>query len=374
MKGINIIFVLVVFLIVFAGCEDDFEYRIDEAVSTEVSRPLSDMTKQMNDARLGSVLVEGDYSYFLAFEKDGEEIYSRLYKKNRHSGEMICLVERKAVEKVDVTYSCLYLKGDYLYFMLFDGTTPFGTPEDLRGVLCRVRVDGSSPFEIVIKPHEYEPHTSIFGDKAYFACSYNYGFILKRYNLEQGKLEELFFRDDMNATDGRIYYSFDFIYKDYVYYSALDGNKNYLYRCRLDGSDDNLIYDYSSIFGKAIVDDQDRLYINDIGSEKLYVADLDGGNEKLLLSGISISNMNIFDGKFYFYVSGNDNYQSGIYEYQPGYKMPLPLYKGEVLFGPMIDSSGGIWCTLHTQDTEDVVRVGQLHKLDVKSQTWQVVL
>ena len=118
MKGINIIFVLVVFLIVFAGCEDDFEYRIDEAVSTEVSRPLSDMTKQMNDARLGSVLVEGDYSYFLAFEKDGEEIYSRLYKKNRHSGEMICLVERKAVEKVDVTYSCLYLKGDYLYFML----------------------------------------------------------------------------------------------------------------------------------------------------------------------------------------------------------------------------------------------------------------
>lgn len=58
MKGINIIFVLVVFLIVFAGCEDDFEYRIDEAVSTEVSRPLSDMTKQMNDARLGSVLVE----------------------------------------------------------------------------------------------------------------------------------------------------------------------------------------------------------------------------------------------------------------------------------------------------------------------------
>ena len=36
MKGINIIFVLVVFLIVFAGCEDDFEYRIDEVVSTEV--------------------------------------------------------------------------------------------------------------------------------------------------------------------------------------------------------------------------------------------------------------------------------------------------------------------------------------------------
>lgn len=372
MKGKYISFVLGALMLMCVGCEDEVKYRIDENLPLEEYTPLDDITAQMNSFILGNLVCDEENIYFSSFE----EGFVRLYKKQYSSDKLTLLAERPLAESphTEVLFSNFYLKGEYLYFILFDGNTPIDTPQDMRNVLCRVRVDGTESFERVFKPEEYVESICMLGDKLYFSSLKDFGFELQQYDLERGEKTVMFSRDDEDKTDQRkVYYEFDFILGDYVYYNEFDYDYCTLHRCRFDGSDDEQLVKLKADSGELVfktIPHKDKLYICNLVGEKLYTADLDGKNCELLLENVPIVKMNMDKDKILFNLRTNDIYKAGIYEYRVGYKMLLPLYKGgDIVFGPMIDGFGRIWATLPSEES----RFGQLHQLDVRTQSWSAV-
>lgn len=337
------------------ACDKGVEYRIDEDLDKAEFGELLPITKEMNALSGSLVVCDGENDYFQRLE--GESLC--LCKRNRKSGELTVLVERKwdSVSKAEVTFTDLTLKDNYLYFILFD------VNENVKYAWCRVPVDASADYETICE-YGYDYDGFHFDDEHIYMMADSEsgeGECLSVLDIESGALTETY-----PLPDGFVP---KFIYDGYIYgnkYATTDGTFHVqIYRCKAGSLEEELIWSDPAQMSLSFIAADSKLYISHYQGKKLYEADLDGKNPQVILENEGVFKMNFHNGKLYLLLDNGSAHASGIYSMVPGHKVLFPIYLTEgILTGPIITETGDIWFTSQIDDSG--YRIGQLQYIDGK--------
>mgnify|MGYP001251120090 CR=1 FL=1 len=341
----------ILFIAINTACSEDTEYRIDEGLNTETFETITPMTMQMNSQATGAVISDEIYDYYRYL--DGNSLM--LYKKNRKSGKTTTLVTYPWSEEQtgEVLLSDLYLKDNYLYFVLFDYNA------GMVNVWCRVPVDGSAPYKQLRAFGNLYSGLYFDGDKVYVVRygERNNPKTLNLMQVETGEFSHVYEIPD--NLDPR------FFYGGYLYgcnYKRIDDVfHTQICRWALDTPELELVWDTDEI--PVCIAHDSKLYVSLFETGRLFEMDLDGKNPNLLLKYNGLSLSNIHNGVLYFRIMQNNLLQTGIYRYTPGDKMPFPVYLSDnIAFESMITGTGDIWFTTEIEGSK--FRFGQVGYVD----------
>lgn len=349
MKNIIKIFAVLALVISVTACSKRTEYIIDANMNEEVFVPVSAMTMQLNNRNAGIVTSDAACDYYQYHDMDRVV----LCRSDRTTGEVTVLAELPWVEdsNADVMFTDLYIKGEFLYFMAFDGNN--GMPV----TWCRVPVDGSSEY-VKIKEMGMEYMGMMFGEDDIYVVYADFS--------SEGSVNTI---SIMEPETGKLTESFElsgdfrplFFHDKYVYcmkYETTDGIfHTMIYRCSpSDASEPEQVWNYPENRIVECVADGEKLYISDIYGCRFYEAGLDGSNRTLLFEDVDIKGINVCNGTIYFILEENFSYDAGIYSYVPGSRMIFSVCKADdIVLGPLLTGTSGIWFTR----TDGNFRLGQ---------------
>ena len=342
------------------SCSDETIYAVvDNQPQPSTYRPIDYVTSQINNNQLGNCVSDENYDYLQYYEADR----LKLYRRERATGQLTQLTEIRDVTKgTDALFCNFSLKGDYLYFILFNGNDP-----DRRNVLCRVRTDGRGLMESICNFGLQFGSIHYVGDNTYVKL-YGSGSepgTFARLDPETGETTPLFNTDKTT----------EFVYDGYVYsHDYYNQNGKFyvqLYRCRLDGTQSELVWDDPDCTNFRATIWNGKLCLADIYNNTVYLADADGKNRRVLLEDTRVVSMNAYYDNLYFYTEGG-TCTAGLYLYKQGYDRPM-LLAAEPNFniGPIVNSHGEVWFTLPTEESANS-RFGQLHYVDTKHRLCEI--
>lgn len=337
--------IMSVFLVSVIACSKDNEYVIGGKNDTDPFKPIDAMTKYLNSKNGGVVTSDTAYDYFQYFDTECVS----LCKKERSTGKVSKLAELpwKEGSNADVMFTNLHLKGEYLYFMVFDGNNKIPL------TWSRVPIDGSSTYE-KIREMGIKFLGMVFKDEDIYVvyASDTPSNTISLMDMETGNLTPCWeISDD---------FSVEFIHGEYAYckkYATTDGIfHSMLYRVPLNGSEPEMIWNYPENQSVDCFVVEEKLYVIDYYGKRLYETDLDGKNKKLLLKDIDIRRMNTDCGTIYFLLGQTSSYDAGLYSYTPETGMLFLLCKGDDFnMGPIVTGTSVIWCTKNNE----AFRLGQ---------------
>ncbi len=318
---------------------------IGKKQGTPVYHEPNDFMVQMNQKAYSGYTSDANNEYFQWYA-DGN-VY--IYKRDIKTGVLTTLDQRPGpkTSSEDVNYTFLHLRGDYLYFEVFDPNSP-----GYRYTLCKVATDGKSPMEKVADLSATWGYLTYSNGKAYtWDCLHD---DLKMYevNLDDGTLTLVLQNETL--YDPWFIVGNDVYARDYT----RDGGVFHTRIVRLGMGtqtaqtvfDDN-VSEYVTTFAFG-----NRLYVSD--SNNLYSMNFDGSDKKTEFENFAIAGTALTEDAIIFLSNTGEDYKmEGVYKWVPGQPRPIKICNdSNLLFRVMTNGYGQV--IIPTKDASS--RFGQL--------------
>lgn len=315
----------------------------DEDENIEPSyKSVSEDTQTANLFNGGFAAGDEDAIYFYHFDNEGVKLYS----KKRQTGLLTVLDEIANPELVgaDMLYSDIQIVDDYIYYMPFDTND-----DDKEYYVWRMKKDGSEKKQITSrKTYQYR----IYREKIYYTVLLG---------------EESFYSINLDGTGEQKISGFcpvdSWLRNGKLYYYDMEEFQFFVRN--VDGSGTpEFLFEYQNNFTYVVAEDG-TLYCMDIDLSdcKLLRIDPTTKESKILMTGIPFGSLNV-SGNTIFIACGesNNNYQAGIYRYEDGYKMLMPVLKVATSNIAFVGNDQIVYA--NANDKENAGRFSQLYLTD----------
>lgn len=300
----NLISVMCVFMAMLGiwSCSDDTPYVSDGDYSGYREFSANEI---LLNGKTGMTASDKDYIYFQYH--DGKNV--TLYKKDRKTGKKVVLdyVEggtSTSSSLPDLVFLNMFLRGDYLYYMIFDGYKPYS---ETRMNIYRIRTDNSSPRELI--------YSSSMGGLVYYVNDRIYfsyfdltvGYKTVSMDMDGGDVKFLFYNNIEQLQE----------YNSQLYFIVFnpESSKYEIRSMNYDGSNDHYVYSENSEFAimteMFISDGKIYYFYREDGESSAYelkVMNPDGTGVETLVDNIRIKEVCMYGDKIYFWIATDEGY------------------------------------------------------------------
>lgn len=329
----------------FIACdEDDGGENIDTT-----QKFVSEETQAGNQINNGFAAGDKDAIYFYHFDDEG----IKLYRKDRQTGLSTVLDEiTRLRDGVDLLYTGVQIIGDYLYYMPCDAND-----EDRLNRIWRMKKDGTEK-ELVVSHNVY--YYRIYNDKIYFSVLMGEdGFY--SCNLDGTDVQKIL--DECPSSpyfrDGKVYYC-DYTHEGGFHTQICVKDMN-------SSAEPEVLFDSQNSLAYVFAENG-MLYCTDVlstSSCNLVRINPITKESEILIKKIPFGRLNT-SGNTIFIACGesNANYQAGIYRYEDGYEVLVPILKVATYNTFLVGNDQIVYA--NENDKENAGRFCQLYLTDFK--------
>lgn len=291
--------------VLFTACKKDDD--IDPVVPYQPIPVQSEMGNLQNGSFVTS---DKDNIYFYHFDQSGV----KLYAKNRTTAQKTVLdaITTPTVEGGEMLFANLYVNNGYLYY------SPFDINGGRRNEIWRAKTDGSAKEEVIsVQASQIMYHDN----KIYYQSDG-----LFSVNMDgSGSVKLLDEAGRIAINDNKLYYQ--------TYKYEFNELTTSLHRCDLDGSSSKQLAQFKGSMVFTFGNDKIYAMTGPGNTYSLVEMNTDGSNQKEVLTSLPYATFATFGNTLFLAIpEGNSRYRAGIYKYQSGYKMLMPVLQEPCMY------------------------------------------